>query len=159
GTSASHPVQLLRNDGTLEESIDFSGTATQSVSDTTVAEFVHDHWVMSQHWTVDAGARLSSEKSGFSAAFAPRLGVSYSPDQNGRTVIRAGAGLFYSVLPLLAGNFAANPSRTVSLFDATGVNLIAPPITYTYEFVGGRDPLTSAVLPNGPGTTPRSFTW
>src|SRR5262249_15383383 len=83
----------------------------------------------------------------------------FSPDQDGRTVIRAGAGLFYSVLPLLAGDFAANPTRTVSLFDATGAALLGPPITYTNVFVGGLDPLTGVTLPRTPGTTPRNFTW
>src|SRR5262249_17761321 len=120
GTSDSHPLQLLRQDGTLSGQIDFRGVALQDVSDTAVAEFVHDHWIRNQHWSLDAGARLSSETRGWSAALAPRLGLSFSPDQNGRTVIRAGAGLFYSVLPLLAGDFAANPVRTVSFFDPTG---------------------------------------
>jgi len=159
GTSFSDPVHLLRQDGTRSGEINFSGVALQDVSDTAVAEFVHDHWVMDQHWSLDAGARLSSETTGWGAAFAPRLGLSFSPDQDGRTVIRVGAGLFYSVLPLLAGDFAANPTRTVSLFDATGAALLAPPVTYTNVFVGGVNPLTAPTLPRTPGTTPRNFTW
>ena len=159
GTSLSHPVQLLRNDGTLEGEVDFSGVAVQNVSDTAVTEFVHDHWVINQHWSLDAGARLSSETTGWGAAFAPRLGLSFSPGQSGRTVIRAGAGLFYSVLPLLAGDFTGNPTRTVSLFDPTGTTLIAPPVTFTNAFVGGVNPLSGAPLPSSPGTTPRNFTW
>jgi hypothetical protein len=62
-------------------------------------------------------------------------------------------------LPLLAGNFAANPTRTVSFFDPTGTTLLAPPITYTNAFVGNVNPLTGAALPASPGTTPRNFTW
>jgi carboxypeptidase family protein/TonB-dependent receptor-like protein len=159
GTSFSHPVEMLREDGTLSGRVDFDDVALQNISDSTVAEFVHDHWIMNQHWSLDAGARLSSETSGWSAAFAPRLGLSFSPDQDGRTVIRAGAGLFYSVMPLLAGNFAANPTRTVSFFDATGTTLLAPPITYTNVFVGDQNPLEPASLPREPQTTPRNFTW
>src|SRR5262249_19914317 len=109
GTSLSDPVQLLRNDGSLEGRVDFSGVALQNVSDTSVAEFAHDHWIIDPHWSLDLGARLSSETTGWSAAFAPRVGLSYSPDKQGKTVVRAGAGLFYSVLPLLAAEFAANP--------------------------------------------------
>jgi hypothetical protein len=159
GTSLSHPVQLLRNDKTLEGKVDFGAVAEQNFSDTAVAEYVHDHWVMNQHWSLDAGARLSSETTGWGAAFAPRLGLSFSPGQNGRTVIRAGAGLFYSVLPLLAGDFAANPTRTVTTFDPTGTIPVTAPITYTPLFVGSRNPLTGASLPGSPGTTPRNFTW
>ena len=158
GTSVSDPVQLLAQDGTLTGRINFQGLGAQNASDTAVAEFVHDHWIFDQHWSADLGARLSSETNGWSAAVAPRVGISFAPDNNGRTVIRAGAGLFYSVLPLLAGDFAANPTRTVSLFDPAGA-LLAPPTTFTNVYVGNVDPLSGAPLPLQPGTTPRNFTW
>ena len=158
GTSLSNPVQLLEQSGTPAGRIDFSGVAAQNAWDTTVAEFVHDHWIFDQHWSADIGARLSSETNGWSAAVAPRLGISFAPDKNGRTVIRAGAGLFYSLLPLLAGDFSLNPTRTVSLFNPTGT-LLAPPVTYANVYVGGVNPLSGAPLPLQPGTTPRSFTW
>jgi hypothetical protein len=158
GTSVSDPVQLLAQDGTLTGRINFQGVAAPNASDTAVAEFVHDHWIFDQHWSADLGARLSSETNGWSAAIAPRVGLSFAPDNNGRTVIRAGAGLFYSVLPLLAGDFAANPTRTVSLFDPAGA-LIAPPTTFTNVYVGNVNPLSGAPLPLQPGTTPRNFTW
>jgi len=158
GTSVSDPVQLLAQDGTLTGRINFRGLGAQNASDTAVAEFVHDHWIFDQHWSADLGARLSSETNGWSAAVAPRVGISFAPDNNGRTVIRAGAGLFYSVLPLLAGDFAANPTRTVSLFDPAGA-LLAPPTTFTNVYVGNVNPLSGAPLPLQPGTTPRNFTW
>jgi hypothetical protein len=158
GLSTANPIQLLEQDGTLDEEINFQPAAAQITSDTSVAEFVQDHWILNPHWTVDAGARLSSETSGWSAAFAPRVGVAYTLDKEGKTVIRGGAGLFYSMLPLLAADFGVNPTRVVSLFDPTG-QLIAPPVTYTNAYVGGANPLTTGILPQGPGTTPRNFTW
>jgi hypothetical protein len=158
GTSVSDPVQLLAQDGTLTGRINFQAAGAQNAADTAVAEFVHDHWIFDQHWSADLGARLSSETNGWSAAIAPRVGISFAPENSGRTVIRAGAGLFYSVLPLLAGDFAANPTRTVSLFDATGM-LLAPPTTFTNVYVGNVNPLCGAPLPLQPGTTPRNFTW
>jgi hypothetical protein len=158
GVSTANPIQLLEQDGTLDEEINFQPSSAQITSDTSVAEFVQDHWILNPHWTVDAGARLSSETSGWSAAFAPRVGIAYTPDNSGKTVIRAGAGLFYSMLPLLASDFDVNPTRVVSLFDPTG-QLIAPPVTYTNAYVGGMNPLTNGILPQGPGTTPRNFTW
>ncbi|HMD07478.1 MAG TPA: carboxypeptidase regulatory-like domain-containing protein [Candidatus Acidoferrum sp.] len=158
GVTTSHPIQLLEQDGTLDEEINFQPTGAQNTSDTAVAEFVQDHWILNSHWTVDAGARLSSETSGWSAAFAPRVAIAYSPNKDGKTVIRAGAGLFYSMLPLLAADFDVNPTRVVSLFNPTG-QLIGPPVTYTNAYVGGVNPLTTGILPQGPGTTPRNFTW
>jgi Carboxypeptidase regulatory-like domain len=158
GISTADPVQVLEQDGTLAEQITFQPAAAQNASDTAVAEFVQDHWVVDPHWTVDLGARLSSETAGWSAAFAPRAGIAYSPSKDGKTVIRAGAGLFYSGLPLLAADFAANPTRVVSQFDPAG-QLSGPPVTYTNAYVGSTDPLNTGILPRGPGTTPRNFTW
>ncbi len=158
GVSTADPIHLVEQNGTLDEEINFQPAGAQIPSDTSVAEFVQDHWILNPHWTVDAGARLSSETAGWSAAFAPRVGIAYTPDKDGKTVIRAGTGLFYSMLPLLAAEFDVNPTRVVSQFDSTG-QLIGPPVTYTNAYVGGVNPLTTGILPQGPGTTPRNFTW
>lgn len=158
GANTADPVRLLEENGTLDEEINFQPSAAQNTSDTAVAEFVQDHWVLNPHWTVDAGARLSSETTGWSAAFAPRAAIAYSPGDAGKTVIRAGTGLFYSMLPLLASDFEVNPTRVVSQFDSTG-QLLGPPVIYTNAYVGGANPLNGGILPREPGTTPRNFTW
>jgi len=158
GTSNSDPIRVLRQDGSLAEEINFQGTVVQNVSDTGVAEFVQDHWVVDPHWAVDLGVRLSSETTGWFAAVAPRAGVAYSPGKDGNTVVRAGAGLFYGALPLLAGNFAANPTRVVSMFDPAG-QPIGLPVTYANAYVGSLNPLSAGALPTQPGTSPRNFTW
>ncbi len=155
GTTASHPIQLLREDNSLAETITFATAPSQTPSDSSVAEFVQDHWVMSPQWSMDLGARLSSETSGWSAAFAPRVGVAYAP---GKTVIRAGIGMFYGVLPLLAANFGANPDRTITEFNTTGIP-IGLPISYTNVYAGGVNPLSTHLLPGEPNTTPRNVTW
>ena len=158
GISVSNPIHILRQDNSLAETIDFDTAPSQTPSDSSVAEFVQDHWILNSHWSIDLGARLSSETSGWSAAFAPRAGAAYSPGTSGRTIIRAGAGMFYGVLPLLAANFAANPNRTISEFDPSGLP-IGTPITYRNVYAGGVNPLDSSALPDQPNTTPRNITW
>ena len=158
GTSSSKPVQILRQDGTLAEEITFLAAPPQNVSDSAVAEFIQDHWVLDSHWAMDLGARLSTETNGWSAAVAPRAGVAYSPGKEGKTVIRAGAGLFYSLLPLLAGNFAANPTQVITPFD-TACLPSGPALTYVNAYAGGLNPLSASGLPTQPDTTPRNLTW
>jgi hypothetical protein len=158
GTTLSHPVQLLRADNSLAEEITFSSAPSQAPSDSSVAVFIQDHWVLDPHWSFDLGGRISTENTGWSAALAPRAGLAYSPGKSGKTVIRAGAGIFYGLLPLLAADFAANPNRTITQFDTTGTP-IGPATTYTNVYVGGVNPLTASALPTQPSTTPRNVTW
>jgi hypothetical protein len=159
GTTASHSIQLLQLDNTLAQEITFGAAPSQAPSDSSVAEFIRDHWVLSPQWSVDLGARLSTETKGWSKAFAPRVGVAYSPGATGKTVIRAGGGMFYGVLPLLAADFAANPNRTITEFDSTGIVPIGSPVTYTNVYAGGLNPLVASNLPAHPDTTPKNITW
>jgi len=158
GTTESRPIHILREDDSLAETMEFGPAPAQTPSDSIFAEFVQDHWLVSSHFSVDLGLRLSTETSGWPAKLAPRLGLAYSPGKDEKTVIRAGAGFFYGVLPLLAANWSANPTRTITDYDTTGVP-IAPPVTYTNAYTAGLNPLVSPVLPTQPSTTPRNFTW
>ena len=77
---------------------------------------------------------------------------------NRKTVIRAGAGMFYGVLPLLASNFAANPNRTITEFDAAGD--AHRPSRQLYKRVHWRCESTfDSCLTRQPNTTPRNVTW
>ncbi len=158
GTSASNPVQIMDQNGTLAEQIAFLPGTRFDASDYAVAEFIQDHWVMNSHWAADLGARLSSETNGWSAAVAPRVGVAYSPGEDGKTVIRAGVGLFYSLLPLLAADYSANPSQVITPYGPGGIPS-GPSVTYINAYVGGLNPLTANSLPTQTDTTPRNLTW
>jgi len=158
GTSTSNPVQILNQDGTLAQQTTFTPGTLQNASDSAVAEFIQDHWVLDSHWAVDLGARLSSETNGWSAAVAPRVGLAYSPGDDGKTAIRAGVGLFYSLLPMLAGDYAANPSQVITPFGPGGIPS-GPSVPYTNVYVGGSNPLTNGGVPSQLDTTPRNLTW
>jgi len=138
GTSVSRPVQVLRTDGTVAEQIDFVGPdGNPSVSlpsllgsdNTEGAAFIQDHWMLNEHTALDLGLRYFGQAVGKAASFAPRLALVYSPGKSGRTVLRAGVGIFESRVPLLASDFALNPTRVVTLFDSQG-DALGPPITY-----------------------------
>ncbi len=137
GTSASRPIQVLRADGSLAGLIEFRGpggnpssTAPSALGadNTEGAAFIQDHWAWNRHAAVDMGLRYFGQSVGKAASFAPRLGFVYSPGRGGRTILRAGIGVFQSRVPLLAGDFATNPTQVVTLFDKLGSPLGSPVI-------------------------------
>ena len=130
GFSRSHPVLLLRADGSVAERIDFSGDGLLTASDTQVAGFVQDHWALTDQLALDLGVRYFGQSSGESADFEPRLGVVFSPDKNGKTIFRGGIGLFDDRTPMLAADFGDSPARVVSLFDPQG-GLVGSPTAFT----------------------------
>jgi hypothetical protein len=156
GSSASQPVRLLREDGSLSEQIQFTGQGSLAASVTDVEEFVMDHWMLSDRLAADVGGRLTSQTVGRTAAFAPRFGIAYSPGKDRKTILRAGAGVFYDRVPLLAADFAGNPTRAISQFDPSG-QPIGNTIAFENEYIAnGSDPIASRIR-HAPNTSARSF--
>jgi hypothetical protein len=156
GSSASQPVRLLREDGSLSEQIQFSGQGSLAASVTDVEEFVMDHWMLSDRLAADVGGRLTSQTVGRTAAFAPRFGIAYSLGKDRKTILRAGAGIFYDRVPLLAADFAGNPTRVISQFDPSG-QPIGNTIAFENEYIAnGSDPITLRIR-HAPNTSARSF--
>ncbi|MFB3922733.1 MAG: carboxypeptidase regulatory-like domain-containing protein [Terriglobia bacterium] len=159
GTSLSRPVQLLRPDGTLAGQIDFSGSSTLNAEDTEIAGFVQDHWAFNDQLAVDAGFRYSGQTIGETALFAPRVGFVYSPGKEGKTIFRAGVGIFNDRVPLLAGDFTKNPTRSVQFFDENGLPSGAP-LVFQNAYVRV-DEKGQRIIPPGRdlGSTPYNLTW
>jgi hypothetical protein len=159
GSSLSHPVQLLRPDGTLAARLEFSGPASLAAEDTETAAFVQDHWMFKENLAVDVGLRFSGQTIGERALFAPRMGMVYSPGRGGKTIFRAGVGIFNDRVPLLAGDFTNNPTRTVQFFDAAGLPQGAP-LVFQNAYVQV-DEKGRRIIPPGRdlGSTPYNLTW
>ena len=157
GSSISHPIDLVAQDGSVAERIDFQGAGLLSATDTEVAEFIQDRWTINSHLTLNYGARLTTQSIGRNAAFAPRIGAAYSPN-GGNTVIRAGAAEVYGHVPLLAADFTSNQERMLSFFDSTGA-LIGQPIVLVNTYLLSGAPPSSLGVPRDPGSSPRTFSW
>ncbi|HXJ96945.1 MAG TPA: carboxypeptidase regulatory-like domain-containing protein [Terriglobia bacterium] len=158
GTSDSRPVQILRTDGTLAEQIGFRGPGQLSASDSEGAAFVQDHWAMAKPLALDLGLRFTGQTLGTPLNFAPRLGVVYSPGAEGKTVLRAGMGVFYSHVPLLVGGFTGNPVREVSVFDAQGLP-VGVPVAFPNYYGNLENPQDPHLSLSPPDRTPFNLTY
>ncbi|HEV2382252.1 MAG TPA: TonB-dependent receptor [Terriglobia bacterium] len=128
GANLSRPIQVLGADDSLLENVGFKGGRPLNASATEVSAYASNHWVLGNHVALNLGFRATTQTVGYTIAPAPLIGLVFTPDKQGKTVIRAGAGVFYDRFPLLAADFASNPDRLVTLLGANGVPP-PPPIT------------------------------
>ncbi len=132
--------------GVPTEYIQGIGSSNQPFDNIPIAFFAQDSWRMSKNFTLNYGLRYDVELSPLFAPatsinaaaekalgvieglprdyknVAPRIGIAWDPAGNGKTVVRAGYGLFYDH-PLLAIAFdavTADGGRSVQLLSAGG---------------------------------------
>jgi hypothetical protein len=156
GGSVSHDVRFLREDGSLAEQIQFAGPGQLRATTADAEEFIADQWTINDHLAADLGARFTSQTVGRAVAFAPRFGIAYSPGNDHKTIFRAGTGLFYDRVPLLAADFAGNPTRIVSEYDSTG-QITGNEVVYQNEYIANGSGPVAARFRRSPNTSARSF--
>jgi len=157
GTNVSHPIDLLAEDGSMIEQINFQGTGQLKATDAEVSEFIQDRWAVNRHLTFNFGARVSSQTIGREAEFAPRGGVALSFN-DAKTVLRAGVAEVYGHVPLLAADFVNNQDRVLSFFDSTGALIGQPTVLVNSYFLSGMATAAPGV-PHDPASSPRTFSW
>src|SRR5262249_11827236 len=82
----------------------------------------------------------------------------YSPGGNGKTILRAGLGVFHDRVPLLASSFTQNPERIVQVFDAHGTAL-GPPATLRNAYLDVERPGRPRYSVRCLKTTAYNMTW
>ncbi len=147
------PIELLAQDGTVAETINFEGAMFKG-SDTESPEYGQDHWTLNDHLSLTYGGRLTSQTIGRDIAFAPRAGLAYSM-AHGKLVARAGAGLIYGHVPLLAADYTDNQDRVITFSSGP---FAGEPITLQNVYRFGQTTENSSALTD-PNSSPRTFTW
>src|SRR5262249_16430715 len=119
GTIHYLPAEIMGVSGATVQRIDFGPTAKFNVGQDETAWFVADKWTPVTRLAVDLGPRGDHGSITESTNVAPRAGVAYALTQDSKTVIKAGAGLFYDRVMLNAPVYTQFPNRVVTTADGS----------------------------------------
>jgi hypothetical protein len=126
GANRSRPVDIVREDGTLDQEVTFNGSGLLNSRRTELRGFGQDSWTVSSRLTVQVGARYDYDSFTGDVNLAPRGSFTAVVSDDGRTVIRGGAGVFYDPVPLNVASFVQMQDRATTSFQADGVTPVGP---------------------------------
>ena len=121
-----HPVNIFDSNATLIERIDFTPGLPIARTDVESAFFVQDQWAFNSRVSLNLGLRAEEQEVTDAFRFGPRAGLVIAPFANGRTIFRAGSGVFYDRVPLNVYGFALYPDQIITTYNPDGTVLDGP---------------------------------
>jgi hypothetical protein len=121
-----HPVEILDTSGAPIENIAFTPGLPIARTDVESAFFAQDQWIMSSHISMNVGVRVSQQEVTGVWQVGPRAGLTFSPFRDGRTIFRAGTGIFYDRVPLNVYGFALYPDEIITTYAPDGTVIGGP---------------------------------
>jgi len=121
-----HPVNIFDSTGGLIEDIQFTPGLPIARADVESAFFAQDQWVFSSRVSLNLGLRADQQEVTETFRLGPRAGLVITPFANGRTIIRAGSGVFYDRVPLNVYGFALYPDQIITTYNPDGTILSGP---------------------------------
>jgi outer membrane receptor protein involved in Fe transport len=109
--------------------VDFLGDPALEGTDFQLSAFVQDRWRLSPRLGIEAGLRYDYDELVDAHQLAPRLSIAYGLDDDGKTVLRGGFGVFHDHVYLHAGSFDSFQRRVETSFGADGEPL-GPPVVF-----------------------------
>jgi hypothetical protein len=134
GHQTFRPVEILGADEMPVERITFGPSTAISITQDEIAWYGGDQWKPWNRLTLDLGFRFDADTVTGAIHPAPRAGFTLALDESGKTLLRAGGGLFYDRVPLNAPAFPYVPSRTIEALSLRGQVVSAIP--YSNVIVG-----------------------
>jgi hypothetical protein len=120
GTEVFVPAALIGTSGSPVERVTFSHPTSFGTNQNETALYVADQWSPISRLTFTLGTRLDKDSVTSSTHLAPRGVFVLSLTNDGKTLLRGGAGVFYGRVPLMLPIFEDMPERTVSILGANG---------------------------------------
>jgi len=120
GRQQFSPVDIVGTADYALQRIQFGAPTRFSVNQTELAWFAGDGWTVWPRLSFDLGLRFDRDSVTDAAHAAPRAGFTFAVTRDRRTLVKAGAGLFYDRVPLNAPAFPNLPARTIQLLSPAG---------------------------------------
>lgn len=123
------PVNILDATGTLLETINYTPGLPIGRHDFESAFFGQDQWIFNSHVSLNLGLRAEQQEVTDVFHLGPRAGLVITPFANGRTILRAGSGVFYDRVPLNVYGFALYPDQIITTYNPDG-SIASGPFRY-----------------------------
>jgi len=141
-----HPYLIERSDGTISRSVTFTNAPPFTRDNVETSGYVQDRWSATQRLLLEPGVRFDTDEIVHGVAVSPRLASTFLLKRNGDTKLSAGFGIYRDASNLDILTRSMTGTRTDLFYDATGLNLIQPPVLST--FTVGPDPLLFSLVTN-----------
>lgn len=167
----------LSNQQTVRQLLPVNGREGYDIHDTVLSAYAQDAWDVASNVKINAGLRWDYDTlfGGSKANIGPRLGVTWDPWKNGKTVFRASGGLFFDagllgpalLAPELGGStiglfsywnlprggvFFNNPALGANApLQAGGTRWLANPILFSYLLPAGTQLSSGGISLTGKG--------
>ena len=137
--------------GTPPSSALFYAATHLSPAITDVHAYAEQDWYITDRLTANLGLRFEHDSLVGESTVEPRIGFAYDPGANGRSVIRAGFGIYHDRSNLIGATGALRPPVIIGTYDpATGIVTPTSPasevqvdpnlkLPTTYKFLIGYD--------------------
>ena len=111
GIDRSGPIEVVGVDGRLLKRITFHGSGALEISDVVTSGYVQDHWRLNERFAVDLGLRFDHDAMIGESHFSPRTAFSLALDDDGRSIVKGGWGLFFDQVFLQVDAFQSFQQR------------------------------------------------
>jgi outer membrane receptor protein involved in Fe transport len=134
GRQQFSPVDIVGVAGYALERIRFGAPSAFSIQQNEFAWFAGDQWTVGPRLAFDLGLRFDRDSITDAMNVTPRAGLTLALTRDRKTLLRAGAGLFYDRVPLNTPAFPFFPDRTLQMLDPAG--LVTGSTPYLNEISG-----------------------
>ena len=130
GIDRSGPTEIVGADGRLLKRITFRGSGALESSDVVTSGYVQDHWRLNERLALDLGLRFDHDEMIGESHFSPRTAFSLALDDDGRSIVKGGWGLFFDQVFLQVDSFQSFQQRVEQDFLGAPDRPLGPAVVF-----------------------------